>query len=162
MQVGQRLLRKYLTDDRKPVFSAIVTASLRPPSDQRAGNDRPSGTVRIGWAVFAAAYRIFTWLTLSNLRSSLDGDPRRTNPHPNVRPYAPFLGFDNWPVVVTVMSSATAIGLISTAIPLAVLAGLRVTAPKAPGYDQFPYPQLKIYDPYGTLERVGRPGPFYQ
>ena len=32
----------------------------------------------------------------------------------------------------------------------------------APAYDNWPYPTVKVYDPYGHLERAGKPGPFYQ
>jgi hypothetical protein len=26
----------------------------------------------------------------------------------------------------------------------------------------WPYPTVKVYDPYGHLERAGKPGPFYR
>lgn len=55
-----------------------------------------------------------------------------------------------------------AIGLVSFAAPLAVLSGLRAAGMSEPAYEQNPYPNLKVYDPYGHLERSGKPGPFYK
>ncbi|EKF21565.1 hypothetical protein C731_4433 [Mycolicibacterium hassiacum DSM 44199] len=57
---------------------------------------------------------------------------------------------------------AVAVSLISFAVPLAVLAGLRTAGLSKPAYEHFPYPQMKVYDPYGHLENAGRPGPFYR
>lgn len=31
-----------------------------------------------------------------------------------------------------------------------------------PSYDVYPYPSVKVYDPYGDLERAGKPDPFYR
>lgn len=57
--------------------------------------------------------------------------------------------------------SAT-VGLVSFAVPLAVLAGLREAGLSRPAYDQNPYPDVKVYDPYGHLEEAGKPGPFFR
>ncbi len=58
---------------------------------------------------------------------------------------------------------ATAVLLAVVLTPLAVLGALRVTGFAKPVYDnEFPYPAVKVYDPYGDLERAGRPGPFYR
>lgn len=54
------------------------------------------------------------------------------------------------------------VGLVSFAIPLAVLAGLRAAGLSRPAYDQNPYPSVKVYDPYGHLQQAGKPGPFYR
>jgi hypothetical protein len=54
------------------------------------------------------------------------------------------------------------IGLVSFATPLAVLAGLREAGLSRPAYDQNPYPNVKVYDPYGHLEEAGKPGPFFK
>lgn len=53
------------------------------------------------------------------------------------------------------------IGLLSFAVPLAVLAGLREAGLSGPAYDQNPYPDVKVYDPYGHLREAGKPGPFF-
>src|SRR5271167_1290917 len=53
-------------------------------------------------------------------------------------------------------------GVVSFALPLAVLAGLRSAGLSQPAYDKFPYPTVKVYDPYGHLEEAGKPGPFYK
>jgi Spirocyclase AveC-like len=53
------------------------------------------------------------------------------------------------------------VGVVSFAVPLAVLAGLRVAGLSEPAYEHFPYPNVKVYDPYGHLEDAGKPGPFY-
>ncbi|OBH62119.1 hypothetical protein A5685_02335 [Mycobacterium colombiense] len=55
-----------------------------------------------------------------------------------------------------------AVGLVSFAAPLAALSGLRVAGLSKPAYEQNPYPNIKVYDPYGHLERSGKPGPFYK
>lgn len=57
---------------------------------------------------------------------------------------------------------SVAVGLISFATPLAVLAGLREAGLSRPAYDQNPYPNVKVYDPYGHLEEAGKPGPFFK
>ena len=54
------------------------------------------------------------------------------------------------------------VGLVSFALPLAVLAGLREAGLSKPAYDQNPYPIVKVYDPYGHLEDAGKPGPFFK
>ena len=57
---------------------------------------------------------------------------------------------------------SVSVGVVSFAAPLAVLAGLRTAGLSEPAYEHFPYPDVKIYDPYGHLEEAGRPGPFYK
>lgn len=57
---------------------------------------------------------------------------------------------------------SVSLGLISFAAPLAVLAGLRAAELSEPAYEQNPYPNVKVYDPYGHLEKAGKPGPFYR
>ena len=57
---------------------------------------------------------------------------------------------------------SVSVGVVSFAVPLAVLAGLRIAGLSEPAYEHFPYPDVKIYDPYGHLEEAGRPGPFYK
>jgi len=57
---------------------------------------------------------------------------------------------------------SVAIGLVSFATPLAVLACLREAGLSRPAYDQNPYPNVKVYDPYGHLENAGKPGPFFR
>lgn len=54
------------------------------------------------------------------------------------------------------------VGLLSFALPLAVLAGLREAGMSMPAYEQNPYPDVKVYDPYGHLEEAGKPGPFFR
>lgn len=58
--------------------------------------------------------------------------------------------------------ASVAVGLLSFAVPLAVLAGLRAAGLSSPAYEQNPYPNVKVYDPYGHLEKSGKPGPFYK
>jgi hypothetical protein len=57
---------------------------------------------------------------------------------------------------------SVAIGLVSFATPLVVLSGLRGAGLSEPAYEQNPYPDIKVYDPYGHLEEAGKPGPFYK
>lgn len=54
------------------------------------------------------------------------------------------------------------VGLVSFALPLAVLAGLRGAGLSKPAYEQNPYPNVKVYDPYGHLEQAGKLGPFFR
>ncbi|MGV0790731.1 hypothetical protein [Mycolicibacterium sp. XJ1819] len=54
------------------------------------------------------------------------------------------------------------VGLVSFAVPLAVLAGLREAGLSRPSFDKNPYPEMNLYDPYGHLEDAGKPGPFYR
>lgn len=57
---------------------------------------------------------------------------------------------------------SAAVGVVSFAIPLAVLAGLRAAGLSHPAYEQNPYPNIKVYDPYGHLVESGKRGPFYR
>jgi hypothetical protein len=57
---------------------------------------------------------------------------------------------------------AAAVLLSAVLLPIAVFSLLRVAGDPRPTYDLWPYPTVKIYDPYGDLQRAGRPGPFYR
>ena len=57
---------------------------------------------------------------------------------------------------------ATTVLVASFGVSLAVLAGLRVAQLSKPAYDKYPFPTVKVYDPYGNLQRAGKPGPFYR
>jgi hypothetical protein len=57
---------------------------------------------------------------------------------------------------------ATAVLMSAVLIPIAVLSLLRTGGDPKPAYDRWPYPNVKVYDPYGDLERAGKPGPFYR
>jgi hypothetical protein len=53
--------------------------------------------------------------------------------------------------------------LIVVLAPLLALSVLRVARIAKPAYhDEFRYPAVKVYDPYGDLQRAGKPGPFYR
>ena len=47
-------------------------------------------------------------------------------------------------------------------LPIAVFSLLRIGGNPKPAYDVWPYPAVKVYDPYGHLEKAGKPGPFYR
>jgi hypothetical protein len=57
---------------------------------------------------------------------------------------------------------ATVVLMSAVLLPIAVFSLLRVGGDPKPAYDRWPYPNVKVYDPYGDLQRVGKPGPFYQ
>jgi hypothetical protein len=57
---------------------------------------------------------------------------------------------------------ATVVLMSAVLLPIAVFSLLRIGGDSAPAYDKWPYPTVKVYDPYGHLERAGKPGPFYQ
>ena len=57
---------------------------------------------------------------------------------------------------------SASVGLVSFAVPLAVLSALRAAGLSEPAYERNPYPNIKVYDPYGHLEQAGKPGPFYR
>lgn len=50
----------------------------------------------------------------------------------------------------------------AVAVPIAVFSLSRVSGAATPSYDKYPYPAVKVYDPYGDLERAAKPGPFYR
>ncbi|MCT7661176.1 hypothetical protein [Mycobacterium deserti] len=54
------------------------------------------------------------------------------------------------------------VGLVSFAVPLAALAGLREADLSRPSFDKNLYPEMNLYDPYGHLEDAGKKGPFYR
>ncbi len=58
--------------------------------------------------------------------------------------------------------TTTAVLLSAVLLPIAVFSLLRISGHTAPAYDQYPYAGVKVYDPYGHLQRAGRPGPFYR
>jgi hypothetical protein len=57
---------------------------------------------------------------------------------------------------------ATAVLMSAVVLPIAVFSLLRIGGDPKPAYDVWPYPAVKVYDPYGDLERAGKPGPFYR
>ena len=58
--------------------------------------------------------------------------------------------------------STTAVLMSAVLLPIAVFSLLRISGHTAPAYDRYPYPAVKVYDPYGHLQRAGKPGPFYR
>jgi hypothetical protein len=56
----------------------------------------------------------------------------------------------------------TAVMMSAVLLPIAVFSLLRISGDPKPAYDVWPYPAVKVYDPYGDLERAGKPGPFYR
>jgi hypothetical protein len=60
------------------------------------------------------------------------------------------------------LAVATAVLMSAVLLPIAVFSLLRVSGDPKPAYDVWPYPAIKVYDPYGDLERAGKPGPFYR
>jgi hypothetical protein len=57
---------------------------------------------------------------------------------------------------------ATVVLMSAVLLPIAVFSLLRIGGDPKPAYDQWPHPAVKVYDPYGDLERAGKPGPFCQ
>jgi hypothetical protein len=57
---------------------------------------------------------------------------------------------------------STAVLMSAVLLPIAVFGLLRVGGEEKPAYDKWPYPTVKVYDPYGDLERAAKPGPFYR
>lgn len=58
--------------------------------------------------------------------------------------------------------TSTAVLMSAVAVPIVIFSLLRVGTDPRPAYDTWPYPTVKVYDPYGDLERAGKPGPFYR
>lgn len=57
---------------------------------------------------------------------------------------------------------STAVLMIAVLLPIAVFSLLRIGGDPKPAYDLWPYPTVKVYDPYGDLERAGKAGPFFR
>jgi hypothetical protein len=72
----------------------------------------------------------------------------------------PFLGTHITPA--RLLMTSTAVLMTAVLAPIAVFSLLRIGTNPEPAYDQWPYPTVKVYDPYGDLERAGKTGPFYQ
>ncbi len=85
-----------------------------------AGISSLSWPSRAGWGLFVVAYLAFAVVTVATVQSGTHGDARTTNPTPGPAPNPPFLGFDNWPLVVALSSIPLAIGLIGTLVWLSV------------------------------------------
>ena len=48
-----------------------------------------------------------------------------------------------------------------TGIPLSLYTAIRVSGITHPMMRQWPYPEVKVYDPYGDVQDAGLPGPYY-
>lgn len=94
------------------------TVDSEPDSGAAEAAESPSSAwpARVGWGLFIVAYLAFAIVTIATIQSGLHGDPTRTNPRPGPAPYPPFLGFDNWPLAVSISSIPMAIGLIATLV----------------------------------------------
>jgi hypothetical protein len=57
---------------------------------------------------------------------------------------------------------ATAVLMSAVLFPIVVFSLLRIAGDAKPAYEVWPYPTAKVYDPFGDLERAGKPGPFYR
>ena len=56
---------------------------------------------------------------------------------------------------------AAVLMMSSILLPISAFAVVRASGiADQPTYDKYPYPEAKVYDPYGDLERAGKPGPF--
>ena len=126
------------------------------------GCDRDELRIPIGWALFVAALVAFTIVVLATVETGLDGDPRTANPNPGPAPYesSPLTS----PIASSWLSAAqtAALLLVSALVPVAGFSAARLAGLARPSYDEFPFPEAKVYDPYGELERAGKPGPFYR
>jgi hypothetical protein len=60
------------------------------------------------------------------------------------------------------LAIATAVLMSAVLLPIAVFSLLRIGGDPKPAYDLWPFPTVKVYDPYGDLEQAGKPGPFYR
>jgi hypothetical protein len=69
--------------------------------------------------------------------------------------------FGGRPSAARLLAVTTVVLMTAVAVPIAVFSLLRVGGLATPSYDVYPYPTVKVYDPYGDLERAGKPGPFY-
>lgn len=85
-------------------------------TDEAAETPSPARPARVGSGLFIVAYLVFAIATVVTMQTGLHGDPTRTNPHPGPAPYPPFLGFDNWPLAVSISSIPMAIGLIAALV----------------------------------------------
>ena len=52
--------------------------------------------------------------------------------------------------------------LILLATPLTAYGAIRVSGITHPTYDEWPYPESNVYDPYGTQVENDKPGPYYR
>lgn len=99
---------------RTATVAVTVTAPpLAPPT-------RPAWGARIGWIVAAMALTLFAVASVVTMQSGMHGDTRTTNQHPGPAPYPPFLGVDNWPLVMSILAVALTIGLFGTAAWMSV------------------------------------------
>ena len=90
-----------------------LTATL---TDRRTAGRRAALLVVLGLVAF-------TGVILAQTTSGLGGDPRTVNPNPGPRPYEPFLGVANWPLVATFAFAAIGVAVIGVFIRLSVREG---------------------------------------
>jgi len=77
---------------------------------QRTPATRTGRGARIGWTVAASVFAAFAVVSVANMQSGMQGNPRTTNPNPGPAPYPPFLGVTNWPVVMSTVAVLLTIG----------------------------------------------------
>ncbi|WP_081282324.1 spirocyclase AveC family protein [Mycobacterium asiaticum] len=101
-----------------------MTETVKPGTDSElataASPGRSPWPARVGWGIFAVAYLLFAFITVAAIESGNRGDVRTANPSPGPAPYPPFLGYDNWPLVIAFSSIPMAIGLVAALVWLSV------------------------------------------
>lgn len=91
-----------------------MTSDLHSTSDSvSTTNSGSPWPPRIGWGVFLTLYTVFAVTTVATMRTGMQDDPEKFNPDAGPRPYPPFLGFDDWPLAVSLSAIPMAIGLVS-------------------------------------------------
>lgn len=57
---------------------------------------------------------------------------------------------------------AALILFVAVLVPIIGYGAARVAGVTHAAYDDYPFPEAKVYDPYGHLAEAGKPGPFYE
>lgn len=113
---------------------------------------------RVGWGLFSIAYLIFGMVAVMCLRDDR-GELVLINRIDHRLP----AGAGRPRVTMTrQLPTSGVVGVATFAVPLTVLAGLREAGLFRASFVEKPYPEMKLYDPYGHREDAGKPGLFYR
>ena len=117
-------------------------------------------TIGAGQGRYPIIWGFFTWFAIAAVTVLLHRDDRgRSLAHAWA---ARLPGRGGLTSVRTVVAGTLFLWLLYL-VPMGLYAGIRVTGLSHPDLSHgWPYPEAKVYDPYGRLHHAGIPGPYYR
>ena len=114
-------------------------------------------TIGAGHGRFPIVWGFFTWFAIATVTVLLHRDDRGHSLAHDWAARLPGRGGVSSPRVVL---AGTLFLMVLYLIPMGLYAVIRVTGLSHPNEAGWHYPEAKVYDPYGRLEKAGVPGPY--